>query len=779
MIRKMLKKDILRNKIIVVTLFLFIMLAALSISSAIGVIKEISSAMESLFEKANIPHFTQMHIGEIDQQAIDRFAAEHAELIESHQTGEMLNIDGANIFLGNNERSEADSIQQNAFVKQNTAFGFLLDMDNHVLQLNDGEIAVPVYHKQQYDLQIGDTVRIQSGNFSKEFTIVSFLRDAQMNVALAESKRFLVSESDWTALSESIGDIEYLIEFRLHNAVNDMGAFESLYLSAGLPQKGQSITYPLYRVINMVSDGIVAAVMILVAVLLVLIALLCLRFTMMAAIEEDYREIGVMRAIGIHHKEIGKLYLTKYVVMAAVACIGGYALSFIMNNIFTANINLYMGETEKTIFGRLLPILGAGFVFLAVVFFCQLVLRRFRRISAVEAIRTGSSQGSGKTGRKSFPLYKSKTSNVNIFLGIKEVSQHFKTYGLLCFVYTICMFLIILPLNMQNTIQSPDYITYMGVGRSDMRIDIQRGDMNSQYNDIMTYLQNDGEIDKYASFFTGMYEALGPDGMYERIRIESGDFSVFPLEYSQGSAPIRQGEIALSAMNADAFGKKIGETLTVLVNGQEQHLTVCGIYQDTTYAGKTAKAVLPHDPENILWYIVYMDIKDGADISAKMAEYTLAFSETQVNEVGEVVRQVMGSVIELLKSVTIFAVGIAIGIAALITAMFFKMLTAKESSQISIMRSIGFSMKDIQVQYITRAMIVLAIGIVLGTLLVGTLGQRLAALIIPGVSNIQFMVNPFVAYLLCPMSIIVAIIVTLWLVVAPMKKASGFIMSAE
>jgi len=368
---------------------------------------------------------------------------------------------------------------------------------------------------------------------------------------------------------------------------------------------------------------------------------------------------------------------------------------------------------------------------------------------------------------------------VNIFLGIKEVFGRFKVYGLLCFVYIICTFLIILPLNTLNTIQSPDYITYMGVGRSDMRIDIQHGDMNMQYDDIMAYLQNDGEIEKYAGFFTGMYEALAPDGTNERIRIESGDFSVFPLTYMQGSPPSEVGKIALSVMNADAFGKKVGEQLTVLVNGQEQHLTVCGIYQDTTNAGKTAKAILPYDTENILWYIVYMDINDGVDISAKLDEYASTFSETKVNEVGEVVRQTMGNIIEQLKSATIFAFGIAIGIAVLITAMFFKMLTAKEAPQISIMRSVGFSMKDIQVQYVTRTTIVLLIGIVMGTLAAGTLGQSMAALMIPGTSSIKFVVNPLTAYLLCPISIIAAVIITLWFVVVSMKKTSGFIMSVE
>lgn len=776
--KRILKIDFQRNKLIAATLFLFILLAALAVSSATGVITEMSGALENLFEKARIPHFSQMHVGEINQKAIDNFAIKHNELIESNQTTKILNIDGANIFLGNNESSEADSLQQNAFVRQNKEFGFLLDMDNQVLQINDGEVAVPIYHQQEYGLQIGDTVIIQSGNFSKEFKIVSFLRDSQMNSTLSESKRFLVSDNDWDVLHENIGEIEYLIEFRLHDP-NNVGELESLYLSAGLPQKGPSVTYSLYRLLNSLSDGIVAAVMILVGTLLVMIAILCLRLTMITAIEEDYREIGVMRAIGINYRDIGKLYLTKYTVIAAMASIGGYVFSLLIKNVFTANISLYMGEAGVALFGRLLPILGAGLIFLTVVFFSRRVLRRFRHISPVEAIRIGSYQDNKKTARKSFHLSKSKISDVNIFLGTKEVFNHFKVYGLLCFVYIICSFLMILPLNTLNTIESPEYITNMGVGQSDIRIDVQRGDINQQYNKIITYLQNDSEVDKYAGFYTGSYEALTPEGMYGTIRIESGDFSVFPLNYTEGYAPRESDDIALSVMNADEFGKKVGDKLTVLINGQERHLTVCGIYQDATNAGKTAKAKLPHDPQNILWYTLYINIKDSSDISQKVSEYTTAFFNAKVNEVGEFVSQTMGNVIEQLKIATIFAVGIAIGIAVLITAMFFKMLTAKEASQITIMKSIGFSMKDIQVQYVTRAIIVVLIGIILGTLLAGILGQRLAALVITGMSSIQFVVAPFIVYFLCPASIIVAVIATLWFVIATMKKTSGFIMSAE
>ena len=43
-----------------------------------------------------------------------------------------------------------------------------------------------------------------------------------------------------------------------------------------------------------------------------MIAALCIRLTFLATMDEDMREIGVMKAIGISKKDIKKVYLNKY-----------------------------------------------------------------------------------------------------------------------------------------------------------------------------------------------------------------------------------------------------------------------------------------------------------------------------------------------------------------------------------------------------------------------------------------------------------------------------------
>ena len=123
---------------------------------------------------------------------------------------------------------------------QNESFDFLLDLDNNIIQLLPGEIAVPVYYSQQRDLAIGDEVRVHTGAGDMVFVITTFSRDSQVNPAIASSKRFLIHEQDYASLRETIAETEYLIEFLLIDD-SQIGEFASAYQAADLPKTGPTV----------------------------------------------------------------------------------------------------------------------------------------------------------------------------------------------------------------------------------------------------------------------------------------------------------------------------------------------------------------------------------------------------------------------------------------------------------------------------------------------------------------------------------------------------------
>jgi putative ABC transport system permease protein len=216
----------------------------------------------------------------------------------------------------------------------------------------------------------------------------------------------------------------------------------------------------------------------------------------------------------------------------------------------------------------------------------------------------------------------------------------------------------------------------------------------------------------------------------------------------------------------------VGDTLQFVVDGREQEMVVSGVYQDVTNGGLTAKANLPFNKETVLWYVVAVDVK--GNINAKIDEYNKAFYPAKVTHLEGYVAQTFGNTIEQLKLITTVAIVIAISVSILITSLFLKMLIAKDYSQIAIMKSLGASLQDTRIQYVTRALVVLNLGIIIGTIISNTFGQSLVSAVMSqmGASQIEFVIKPIQAYVLSPLALMLVVTVTTLISIASIKETS-------
>ncbi len=741
---RIIRNDMAKSKAITLTTMLFVAAAALLVSLAAILVVNLTGAIDTLMTRAQTPHFMQMHAGALDMGRLAAFA-EQQEAVADFQVLEFLNMDGAQIVFSGG--SLAGSVQDNGFAVQSEQFDFLLDLDGKIIQPAAGELYVPVNYLQDGTTHAGDRVMVAG----QPFTVAGFHRDSQMNSLLSSSKRFLVSHDDLAALKD-FGSVEYLIEFRLHDLAA-LGAFETAYTAAGLEANGPTITYPLFRMLNGLSDGLMIAVILLVSLLVVAVAFLCIRFTLLAKIEDDYREIGVMKAIGLRVADIKKIYLAKYAAMAAAGSLLGFALSLVLRDALLANIRLFMGESANA---SLAPLLGIGsvlLVFLAIMAYVNGVLGRFRKIPPAEAIRFGFAQEKSSGGKR-FHLSMNKLLSTNVFLGLKDVLARKKLYATMLAVLVLAAFIIIVPQNLYNTIAAESFITYMGVGKSDLRLDVQQTDHIAEKSAaIAAALERDADIARYVVLTTQTYSARLDDGSEARIKVELGDHAVFPLAYAAGRAPVTENEIALSVMQASDLGKQVGDVLPLIIAGQEQALTVSGLYSDVTNGGKTAKAVFSDSSADIMWSVISAELVDAARLDAKIAGYAGQFAFAKVSDIDEVIAQTYGSTMNSIGRAAYAAVGVALTIALLITLLFMRMLVAKDRYAIAVMKAFGFTNADIKTQYVARAAFVLVVGILLGTLLANTLGERLAGAVIAafGAASFEFVVNPWFAYLFSPL----------------------------
>lgn len=743
--------DIRKSKLINIIMTLFIASAAMLVSLAAVLSVNLFGSIDRLMTEAKTPHFMQMHAGTIDIPRLELFAKQHKE-VEKFHIAEFLNVDGSEIILG--EHSLAGSVQDNGFSTQSTSFDYLFDLNGQMIHAADGELYVPISYFKDGIAKKGD--RAQIGH--KEFIVAGFVRDSLMMSTLSSSKRFVVSDNDLEALKGE-GSIEYLIEFRLKEK-SQLSAFEAAYNSAGLETNGPAITYPLIRTINAISDGMMIGVILVVSLLIVAVAFLCIRFTLLTKIEEDSREIGVLKAIGLRIADIKGIYLAKYTALAAAGCVLGYALSFAFQGILLENIRLYMGKSKNEGLASLIGAVGAAFIFMAVLAFVNLVLRRFRRLSAAEAVRYGTTQEKAAVNRV-LSLSRNRLLNPNIHLGILDVLSRRRIYTAMIAVLSIAIFIIIVPQNLYHTLSSKSFIRYMGVGNCDLRFDLQQtSNISGKADEIGKVLRADSSISTYTVLTTKAFPLATKDGTGDIIKVELGDHSVFPVKYSSGRVPTRENEIALSAINAKELGKKVGDSIVLMVGEEERSLTVCGIYSDITNGGKTAKAVFHDQAAATMWSVICAKVADDTSVGQKVMEYTKAFPFAKISDVDAYIYQTFGSTIHSVKNAAAVSIMIALVISILITILFIKMLIAKDGYSIAAMKAIGFRNLEIELQYLSRMIFSLIIGIVFGTLLANTFGEFLAGAVISsfGASSFQFIINPVNAYLLSPVMLILAVL---------------------
>lgn len=770
MFLKMLKADLFKKKTVTFVLFIFVAISAFLCASGAMMSMQLSGALNGLFLKTNAPHFVQMHEGILNEKEINQWANTH-HLIKKMQIVKMLKVDGAHVYIGMNKTSEADSVMSIDFVTQNREFDFLLNQQDEVVQLSPGEIAVPIYYMQRYHLHRGDKIKVINAAHTHAFTIVDFVKDVQMNPSIIHSKRFLIHPHDFRMLAKTAEKVIYLIEFQLTD-LEKLTEFSNEYQLSKLPKHGPTIQYHLFKALNAITDGIIIGMIIIVSLLLTLVAILCLRFAILATIEEEYRQIGIMKAIGMNPRYVQGFYLIKYVVVTGFGCVFGYIASLLFKCFFIKHIALYLGSASDSILQHIVPFFAVCLLFFMVLSACIFVLRKFNKISTIEALREGIMH-KGERNKKYLSLSFGYIFNLNIFLGLREVIRHFRRYLLLFFVFIICSFVIIVPINFFNTLQSPTFVTYMGIERSDMRIDFQQ-DNKHDFKRSLDKIKRDKDVRDFAAMITSRFHMMNHNGSLENINIQTGDFSVFPLQYLRGQAPQKQGEIALSYLNSKDLKKKVGDWLVLIINGKQKKMHVCGVYQDITNGGKTAKAKIPVDVDAIIWSVINIAFKPQISIHQKMKEYKQELSGARVTDLNDYLAQTLGDFIQQIKNIALLTIAVAICISILITTLFLNLLIAKDRRQIAIMKAIGFSFSDIRIQYLVRTLLVLNLGIFGGAMISNTVGQHMVSVMwsFMGASEIKFIIHPLQIYVLCPLIFMGIVSIAAIASIAMVKKAT-------
>lgn len=760
---KILKKDLKRKKTMNAILLIFIIMAGTFISSSVNNMISITTALDSFFEKAGLSDYIIISKGYDDIDAALTGILDENPLVESYTTDDALIASGEDFFLGNGENVVFSSSMSISSYNINQSKFF--DENDNELSINDGEIYIPAIDMSKNNIKNGDKLTYTSGDLRKEFVVKGSFKDAFLGSQMMGIKRVLISDNDFTEIFSQPQGAELCLW-----SVNTSNLKQ---LTQEFYNSGISVMFSCDKSLiktSYILDMLISGILIIVSGCLILISMAILRFTIVFTLQEEFREIGIMKAIGLKNRDIRRLYIVKYLAISIIGASIGFFLSIPFGNVFMKEIskNIVMAGND---FSFLINLICSAIIVLIVVMFSYSCTRKINKFSAIDAIRNGSN---GERFKSKGILKLSKCGKIPtvLFMAINDILSGIRRFAVLIITFTLGIILVIVPVNTINTLADDSIVRLFGIAESDVYLAsetagiefVSRGDKDFiedslktvsdtlNANGINASVSTEVFLNTRISFYDNIVIVMGLQG----IGTKTDDY-----DYLEGNPPLYENEVALTRQAADAIGAKIGDTVKIKTGEDEEDFIVTALYQSMNNMGMgmrlSEKTEFDYD---IIQGCLAIQIKlndnpnddKKADIVEKIAEL---YPEYTIYNSSEYADSLMGGFTEPLKSVKQLILFMVIAINVLVTVLIVKSFITKEKGEIAMLKSVGFRNSSIIAWQTIRIAIVMMISSILGTLLSGPIAQISSGKIFAmmGASQIEFVIKPLEVYLIYPMII--------------------------
>ena len=768
MLKRMLKKDLMHRKSVNLILFLFITIATVFLASSVNNILVVSSSVDYYMDYANIPDVNLVAVNSGEKEKIMKWIETEAPGVKDYGYQEMLSVEQKNLHRENGKKFNAEGLS--LFLSEESSDyckGF--DPNGGALHLQDDEIGMPAFLMDKNDLKVGDKVRISLNGRDKTFTLKTVVKDAAFGNDMVGMSRIFMNSDMYKEFKKTGSEQTYALYFINVSSISEFTEAQNLQ---SFPSVLNTVSRSMYSMIYSF-DLILAALLILVGICMILIALLVLRFTLLFTMEEEYREIGIMKAIGLRDKAIRRLYLVKYTFLVSSGAFLGLLISVPISCIMVAgvSVNMIMEDSGVNFFVNILCTLLIIFL---VMLFCMNCTRKLSRITAISAIRGGHS-GESFAKASALYLFKQKYLRVPAYLGINDMLTHLKRYALLLVTFCISFVLITIPLNTINTMQSSEMASKFTVN-TDSAVYIKKieGKQDSAYRNSAQLKKGmqrveremkekgyDAELTASSIYFLP-FHAPGKKGNTKIMSLQIQGRNTEYLDYLEGSAPVLENEIAFSRLILEDNNWHIGDRIEADLNGETYKFIITGSYADYMQLGSSARLIAKLDLSKVdmfEYWNVNVDMKTDKSQTELKDTLQKQFPDYEWYTAQEIVDRNIGGIQESLSELLIPMTAMLCAVIMLITLLMEMLFIVREKGEIAMMKSIGFRNSSIRSWQVIR-MILVALVSMLAAVPLSMLSNRFMLEPIFAImgADVHIQIDPVQVYLIYPGVLLLGII---------------------
>lgn len=690
-----LKKDLKRKKAMNIILLVFIILATMFVSSSVNNILTVTTALDDYFEMADAPDYLVVTMNKNLAVDIEEIVSS-ADAVERYTIEDQIFLSPENIIFENEDIKAPGGTNM---VHSDIPMNYFLSDGSILETVKPGEFYMTQCKADALGLKAGDKLTIELNGESLEVTFKDKIKDALFGSNQLSFTRYVISEEDYNSLVAPEGTETLYGGNIVHMYSSDVNAV--IPQIKPLLDNGILTMDRAFMKFTYVFDMIVVGLLLVVSLVLIAIAFVVLHFTITFTLSEEFREIGVMKAIGISNFRIRELYLVKYAALSVIGAVIGLMLSFPFGKMLmsVSSQTIIIGNSDPLF----VNIFCAVVVIAVILLFCYGCTSKVKKLTPIDAIRNG--QTGERFRKKSLMSLGSSKLGTTPFLALNDIVSAPRRYSIITLTFVLCLSLMLILSNTVYTMNSGSLSTTFGWADCDIYLD------SKIYADSMT---EDGH-DILAKHLDEMENTLAENGMpakcyqemiltlpvvygetEKNVCIYHGTGTTMDMyEYTAGTAPQNTNEIAMTRITANKLKVNIGDTVTIkTVDGDKEYI-ITAFFQGMNQAGDGIRL---HSDEEINYIqaqgsigtqIMFTDDPDNKEIEHRIEEIQRIFPDYEnIKTCAEQTSDNLG-VTDTLASVKSLVTILTIVLAALITVLMERSFIAKETGEIALMKAIG------------------------------------------------------------------------------------------
>ena len=720
---KILKKDLKRSKTMNIILFLFIILATVFVASGLNNLVSVVDGMSYFLEEAcgeKRDDFLLIE-GKFDDDS--KKVLDEAKSIKSYdydtsyyysdvvknEAGKNLDWQGI-IMIGSPKRN---------YIK-------FFDKDNNVIEkVEKGHVYITRKFLNKFNVKPGEKVTLTLGNEKKTYIVDGILKDAVLGADMAGGYRFFMNDADADEYFDLKDADNMIVTFCYIDSYDDSSIRDEI-----TDLKCSYQEYPASMMImSRMIELMLAFIVVILSVCLIIVSFVILRFSIGFTIQDDFREIGVMKAIGIRNIKIRTLYMVKYIALAVAGAIIGLIISYPFGELLIKSVSegMLLGNS----FGNVINIVGAVLVFAVIVWLAFVSTGRVKKMTPVDAIRSGET---GERFRKKRGLRISKVHAKNhSYLSWNDIISSPKRYLNIIISFGVCTLFLLVLANFTATLDSPAFIETFSI-KADLYMDkedisvVEMQKLVDKYPELentdilekksfapQLFAQFENGKEMYKDYLMLVQEKLIDEGMPAKVYddiIYTYNFTFDGKDYNysfqqvigdrygdypvlEGSAPQNKNEIAITKSVADTFDLEIGDTIEIDFDGKKEKCTVTALYNCMNNMGTImrlyddAPTKMSHYSGSMCTLIAFTDNPTQEEIEARKERIKDIFNTDKVLDQTEETINNMGA-LDAFKASELLLMAITVIVIILVTVMMERSFISKETKQIAILKAMGF-----------------------------------------------------------------------------------------